>query len=336
MNPRFSLPAGIRQVYAFFDYAGMNENLSYSSTWYREGEVVAQGGGKWNLAPEGSTWIRFSDDEPLASGRYRFELGIDGKSAAGADFTIGIEQESPLFGPITFALDVDEDNQPINPATTFASGAKRLYGFWEYSGMRDGMPWTRRWLLNGAEFSAVDAEWAFGESGQVWANVYRNGNVPLADGTYTLELSVGGTVLQVGTATIGKGARVSKPSIPPLPGRDKPRFSNLRFAPAVTVKYQPTTVVTELPSGSTHLYLVFDYENMKDGTTWEARWYFNGEHKRNASLEPRPWRGGSAGTWWVSIFNERGLPDGTYKIELYVEDQKLGEASIPVGSGGGE
>jgi len=118
------------------------------------------------------------------------------------------------------------------------------------------------------------------------------------------------------------------PSTPPA---GESRFYNLVFAPDVNDNNQPTQIVSQLPSGATDIYAFWSYEGMADGMTWEARWYREGEFIEGASQPPQPWRGGEQGGWWVSIYNTSGLSDGTYRVELYVEEKLLIEGTIPVG-----
>ena len=110
-----------------------------------------------------------------------------------------------------------------------------------------------------------------------------------------------------------------------------PRFSNLVFAPGVTDNDQPTSIVSQLPSGATELYAFWDYENMSSDMTWETRWYYEGQFIENASQPPQSWRGGLRGSWWVSIYNNLGLEEGTYRVELYVNEEKQLEGAITVG-----
>ncbi|MDY6875032.1 MAG: trypsin-like peptidase domain-containing protein [Chloroflexota bacterium] len=118
----------------------------------------------------------------------------------------------------------------------------------------------------------------------------------------------------------------------PLPPHSaEPRFYNMVFAPDTTDNDQPTQIVTHLPSGATDIYAFWDYAEMTDGTTWEARWYHDGKLEDSASQHPQPWQGGERGNWWVSIYNTSGLDDGTYRVELYVEDELLADGSISVG-----
>jgi len=109
------------------------------------------------------------------------------------------------------------------------------------------------------------------------------------------------------------------------------RFSNPVFAPDVTADDQPTQIVAQLPSGATGVYAFWDYENMADGMTWEVRWYHEGEFMEDASQPPTAWQGGERGNWWVAAVNSSGLPDGTYRVELYVAGELLAQGAISVG-----
>lgn len=117
--------------------------------------------------------------------------------------------------------------------------------------------------------------------------------------------------------------------LPPSSG--EPRFYNVVFAPDATDNDQPTQIVTQLPSGASDIYAFWDYAEMADVTTWEARWYHEDQFLDDASQPPQPWQGGGRGNWWVSVYNTSGLDDGTYRVELYVEEELLAEGSVSVG-----
>lgn len=108
-------------------------------------------------------------------------------------------------------------------------------------------------------------------------------------------------------------------------------FFNLVFAPDVTDNDQPTQVVTQLPSGATELYACWEYSGMADGASWEARWYLDGEYQDDVSWASAPWKGGEDGSWWVSVYNDDGLYEGTYRLELYIDGELKVEGSIQVG-----
>ncbi|MGC9356658.1 MAG: trypsin-like peptidase domain-containing protein [Anaerolineae bacterium] len=134
----------------------------------------------------------------------------------------------------------------------------------------------------------------------------------------------------VEAARLGIAPRPEQPPGPSTPSGDA-RFYDIVFSPDVTENDQPTRIVTQLPSGTIDIYAFWEYAGMADGVLWEARWYEDGEYLENASWPPNTWQGGAAGSWWISIYNEDGLSDGTYRVELYIDDELATESSITVG-----
>jgi S1-C subfamily serine protease len=114
-------------------------------------------------------------------------------------------------------------------------------------------------------------------------------------------------------------------------GLEDASFYNLVFAPDVNEHDQPTRVISQLPAGAITLYACWNYKGMADGVTWEARWYLDGEYMEDVSWPPAPWKGGRNGSWWVSLDNDAGLPEGAYRLELFVEGEKMAEDTIEVG-----
>jgi len=49
----------------------------------------------------------------------------------------------PDFGPITFARDKTDANEPIDPATTFPARTLRVYALFDYEGMSTDLEWDR-------------------------------------------------------------------------------------------------------------------------------------------------------------------------------------------------
>ncbi len=116
----------------------------------------------------------------------------------------------------------------------------------------------------------------------------------------------------------------------PQPSGDA-RFYNLLFSSGITDNDQPTGIITGLPSGATELYAFWEYEEMARGGPWEARWYKDGEYLENVSWPPGGWQGDTSGSWWISVYNDDGLADGTYTLALYVGEELSTEASIEIG-----
>ncbi|MGB9668945.1 MAG: hypothetical protein ACPL3P_05270 [Anaerolineales bacterium] len=92
-------------------------------------------------------------------------------------------------------------------------------------------------------------------------------------------------------------------------------FSGLIFTQGIDALYQPVAPGTEFKNPVGHLYAVFSYDNMVDGSQWTALWYRNGEL---VYFETRPWDGGTGGygyTDWDPAPSE-WLP-GNYEVQIF-------------------
>jgi len=109
----------------------------------------------------------------------------------------------PTFGPITFAADVSEDEQPINPMTEFPKGITRIFGVFEFQGMSDGWQWSSFFFRNGEEYASASWEWDHGTNGITFADLYYPDGKSLESGNYELKLFVGDKLMQSGKFKIG-------------------------------------------------------------------------------------------------------------------------------------
>jgi S1-C subfamily serine protease len=108
-------------------------------------------------------------------------------------------------------------------------------------------------------------------------------------------------------------------------------FYNLQFSTGATADDRPEQVVAYLPGGSMELCIFWDYEGLADGMDWSAIWFVDREFSEAGSILNASWNGGNAGSWWACIFNDNGLPDGTFEVSLEVEGEVLASESIFVG-----
>lgn len=108
-------------------------------------------------------------------------------------------------------------------------------------------------------------------------------------------------------------------------------FSYLEFADGVTENDEPTQLWYALPSGVERICGFWDYEGMQDGLVWSAYWTIDGELDEGGSIFDNIWQGGESGNWWVCIFSDYGLGDGTYELLLEVEGESLVNEAIFVG-----
>lgn len=159
----------------------------------------------------------------------------------------------PSFGPITFAEGMDRKGNPVRPGTTFKSGIRELYAFFDYQGMEDGMEWTQRWSINGEVVVDNTNNWEFGESGEnLYSRLYSE--VALPDGEYQLDLLVQGELIQSGTCKIGEG-RHPAPTPTPSPsegvivyGRITDAETGRGIRRAVFMVLQPGVLVRNIAS----------------------------------------------------------------------------------------
>ena len=115
-------------------------------------------------------------------------------------------QAGPTIGPFTFAEAVDENDNCINPATSFPSGTTRVYTCWNYSGMQNGMAVRMVWLHDGQFYHEGNETWGWGEEGGLsW---WIGDEAGLDPGGYEAQLYVEGQLAQSGTFTI-TGVEVS-------------------------------------------------------------------------------------------------------------------------------
>jgi serine protease Do len=108
-------------------------------------------------------------------------------------------------------------------------------------------------------------------------------------------------------------------------------FANLEFSDGVTEDDQPTQLWYALPSGADQVCGFWDYEGMVDGMIWSAIWFVNGDLNEDGSFLDTVWQGGSTGNWWVCIFDDAGLKDGTYELVIEVEGEMMINETVFIG-----
>jgi predicted component of type VI protein secretion system len=109
---------------------------------------------------------------------------------------------SPAFGPITFAKDKTDANEPIDPTSTFPAGTLRVYALFDYDGMSEDLEWGRTWYRDGEEYVAKTAAWTGNEDGTWSLWLFRTSGDPLVPATYELRLYLQGKQVQSATFVI--------------------------------------------------------------------------------------------------------------------------------------
>jgi Tol biopolymer transport system component len=113
--------------------------------------------------------------------------------------------QEPTIGPITFAVGVTEDDQPVDAGTTFPSDIEEIHALFSYEGLSDSDTWERFWYQDDEEVGSGSGIWDAGESGTFDLSL-TGGGEPLGSGTWKLEIHVNGELAQTGNFVIEASA----------------------------------------------------------------------------------------------------------------------------------
>jgi S1-C subfamily serine protease len=117
----------------------------------------------------------------------------------------GEDPPAPAFENLVFGPEAKEDNTPTEILAWAQAGAVRVCGFWDYSGMSDGMRWDAVWYVNGRRNDDVSFErqvWSLGESGTTWVCM-SDEEFGLAEGVYELAVTFDGIIGAVDGIFVG-------------------------------------------------------------------------------------------------------------------------------------
>lgn len=107
-----------------------------------------------------------------------------------------------------------------------------------------------------------------------------------------------------------------------------PRIDAVSFGNAINRENQVMRGRTRFDSGATDIYASFAYAGFRNGQTFGAQWYIDG---RQDMGERYTWAEGESGRSWVSIYNENGLRDGFYELELLLDGRRLHRSGVALG-----
>jgi len=135
-----------------------------------------------------------------------------GKTTAGGAAAAGTPTGG-VFGPITFAGGVTDDDQPVDTGNAFVDVGE-VYAFFSVTGLQDGAAWRTRWLLEGEQVLDENQTWSGGDSESTWVSLSHPDGLP--DGEYTLELYAGSKLSQRGKFVVEKGTGNGKSNAKPV------------------------------------------------------------------------------------------------------------------------
>jgi S1-C subfamily serine protease len=115
-----------------------------------------------------------------------------------------------------------------------------------------------------------------------------------------------------------------------LPSADSPVISRVYLSTQVDDFGVPTQIRSSFPSGTTSLFVFFDYDNMRPGLPYEIRVSSNSIDIPLFSLGPLSWGNDQKGTWYVGTENIT-WPDGTYEFTVFVDGTAAASTTAVVG-----
>ncbi len=317
-----SLPAGSNNLYLFFDY----ENMTPETVYELRVTIDNVPNATFSLSPvrwSGGTsgmWYIGSGGQPWPNGVYEFTLFANGVAAPSQKLTIGAAPSSdPVFSDITFGL-LDSRGQPQGNGFVLPAGNIATARF-IYRNLEDGLNWIAIWYLNGKEFKRVENTWNAGPNG---ASVNTSIEIPegLIPGSYRLELYIKDRLQATSDFIIAGSQQGALPQI----------FTRLRFTAANSDADAITnTSISNFPQYLTSLYALFNWEQIAPGTLWTLRWLVDGVPFYD---QTSPWNNAQSGeNFLMRLTAPSGLPDGTYSVELRVNNVLLQKAQAQVGIG---
>jgi S1-C subfamily serine protease len=326
-----SAPAGINSLYLFFDYENMTPETVYELRVTIDGvpqkdfdlPPVRWSGGQRGL------WYIGAAGLPYSNGQYEFRLFINGVFAASNSILVGgPAQSKPTFSNLIFGvldnnvdsdvLEKDRDLQgngyvlPVGPIAT---------GRFIFQNVPPNTPWTGIWSFNGQTVRRFDDVWKEGESGKYPTNMQPDGG--LIPGFYRLDLYLNGQLSVTGDFVVaGDNTGVVLPTM----------FKNLRFLRANTPEeIAQTKPANSYPDGAPTLYLLFDWSNIAPGTSWTMRWRVDNDIFYE---DTQLWSAAKDGVDFTTRLTAPGtLPDGTYKVEMLINNIVLASADVSIGIG---
>lgn len=101
--PTSSIPAGVDEVYASFDFDNMVDGTPWSVVWMNQGKVIIEQKNNWDDGPEGRKTVKIANKRGVPNGEYHLVVGIRGEIALEGDMHVGPmvdESDSEISGKI--------------------------------------------------------------------------------------------------------------------------------------------------------------------------------------------------------------------------------------------
>jgi hypothetical protein len=114
--------------------------------------------------------------------------------------SVEFSSPQPVIADITFATEITENSEPVDPSGSFPPGPTRIYGVFEHANIAPGMEFSFMWYLDGEAVLGDKTLWEANPTGKTWVNIDHPDGLPT--GEYDLQLLIDGEVLQTGSFVI--------------------------------------------------------------------------------------------------------------------------------------
>src|SRR6266513_2879909 len=204
IDPTQQFPLGIMQIYAVFQVGGLKADdvIHYVLYWGTDRPVDEQQTATqfFQGAPkQGPHKLTLHRSAPWPLGSYRLELSLNGTVVQTGTFEV---VAIAGLGPIVFARDVSPDGTPIGPSTQFPAGIGEISAVFHGAGLKaddviDAV-WYRGPERVGSPQRQTAVEFLGGGQQHGWIIIWKGFSPGWRPGSYRLELSLNGKVVQTG------------------------------------------------------------------------------------------------------------------------------------------
>ena len=108
-----------------------------------------------------------------------------------------------------------------------------------------------------------------------------------------------------------------------------PAIVNVQYAKAINSKGVARSPGVRFDSGIDTLYATFDFVNFANSASFEFAWYRDGFQIFSDGVV---WDAGKEGSTWVNVYDDAGLADGYYELEIKYNGSQLYRNGVLVGA----
>jgi serine protease Do len=93
INPASILPSGGKELYATFEYAGMQNGMSWNQVWAVNGQQIVSKPDRWEAGTQGRRTLSLTNSKGLPDGQYHLVLTVENRVLAEATAVVGRRAE---------------------------------------------------------------------------------------------------------------------------------------------------------------------------------------------------------------------------------------------------